>query len=346
MSINFDKYVKRFGNSGLHVNPIVFGVMLLATEGLWFGTNGNKREGLELLKAAYDAGLRTFDTADVYSNGRSELLLGEFIKEYNIPRESIVILSKGYFAVHEEADEIIGTEKPSFELMNRKGLSRKHLLDAAEASVKRLGTYIDVYQIHRYDTNVSNEEIMKALNEIVDKGYARYIGASSMKTYEFIDLQYTAKINGWHQFISTQTCHNLLYREDERELYPWCAKEGIAHLCWSPNARGFLARPATHEKSQALIGTPFAKLYGISDESTDFEIVRRVEKVAAELGKSMAQVSVAWLVAKGEFPIVGIPTKQILDETIDTMLNVELTKAQIEYLEEPYRAKSVAPLLA
>lgn len=175
----------------------------------------DEEKSLPLLKHAYDVGLNTWDTADVYSNGRSEEIIGKAIDKYQIPRQKLVILSKCYFGVVQDGSQprIHEMSKNDDGMVNQVGLSRKHIFDAVDASVKRLGTYIDVLQIHRLDRDTPKKEIMKALNDVVESGKVRYIGASSMAAWEFQMLQNIADTNGWHRFISMQNYHNLIYRE-------------------------------------------------------------------------------------------------------------------------------------
>ncbi|CCH61613.1 hypothetical protein TBLA_0F00680 [Henningerozyma blattae CBS 6284] len=184
----------------------------------------------------------------MYSNGRSELILGEFLKEYKIPRETVVILSKVYNPVDDTVPAFRPgvnpfTEDEKLHFANQKGLSRKHIIDACKNSVRRLGTYIDVYQIHRADPDTPIEETMRALNDVVQEGLTRYIGASSMLATEFAEYQFIAEKNGWSKFVNMQDCYNLLYREEEREMIPFVKKHGITLTPWSPLQRGLLTRP-------------------------------------------------------------------------------------------------------
>ena len=182
----------------------------------------------------------------------------------DIPRDTVVILTKCYFAV----DTYDKNRQEGLHL-NNLGLSRKHILDAVDDSVRRLGTHIDLLQIHRYDPNVPDEEVMRALNDVVESGKVRYLGASSMKTYQFIGLQHTAELNGWHKFVSMQSMYNLIYREDERELNAYCNHAGIGLLPWSPNARGLLALPWTSAKIQEKLANP--EVYGLNYMGLDVE---------------------------------------------------------------------------
>ncbi|KAL6453975.1 AAD16 putative aryl-alcohol dehydrogenase AAD16 [Candida maltosa Xu316] len=299
-----------------------------------------------ILKHAYDKGIRTFDTADVYSNGKSEILLGKFIKKYNIKRDRIVILSKTFFAVDAETPGYSyqnHDDFPAIDYFNSQGLSRKHILEGVEASVKRLGTYIDVMQIHRLDQNTPKKEIMKALNDIVDQGLARYIGASSMKAVEFAELQFIAEKNGWHKFISMQNYYNLIYREEEREMIPFCKENSVSKvgiIPWSPLAGGYLTRPVAKSSDSFRAETDKVakglKFHILSD--ADKEIITRVEKVAKDHDVSMAVVATAWSIAKGCNPIVGLSSVERVDDILKA-IDLKLSEEEVNYLEEPYVPK-------
>ncbi|KGQ91678.1 hypothetical protein MGK_00399 [Candida albicans P57055] len=340
MSIDKSKMVTRLGKSGLKVNTVAIGTMRLGSN--WMGYNGDIDECLKILKFCYDNGFRTFDTADVYSNGKSEELLGLFIKKYNIPRERIVILTKCYFPVNDSDDKNWEDFDP-VDSLNGKGLSRKHILAAVEDSVKRLGTYIDVLQIHRLDHEVTYEEIMHSLNDVVEKGWARYIGASSMKAWEFVELQNVAKANGWHQFISMQSHYSLLYREDDRELNDYCKKNGVGLIPWSPNSGGVLCRPFDSEKTQKFFeNKDWASVFGLGEpREADKTIVNRVEELSVKYNATMMQISLAWCIAKGVIPIAGVSKFEQAEELVG-IFNVNLTEEDIKYLDEPYHAKDLA----
>jgi aryl-alcohol dehydrogenase-like predicted oxidoreductase len=228
----------RLGKSGLKISRIVLGTMGYG-DPKWQGWVLPESESLPLLEYAYQRGIRTWDTADIYSNGRSEEIIGKAIKQYDIPREDLVILSKCYFGAETTMEQMgaitawaassgkFGMSEFTGAPPRSSGLSRKSIFASVEASVKRLGTYIDVLQIHRMDRGVEREEIMKALNDVIERGWVRYIGASSMQAWEFQALQNVAEKNGWHKFISMQNYYNLLYREEEREMIPYCKDAGV-----------------------------------------------------------------------------------------------------------------------
>lgn len=297
----------------------------------------------EILKRAYDLGLRTYDTADVYSFGMSEVLLGKFLKKFNIPRDKVVILSKIFFPVGRV--DFKSSEADSYEFMNSKGLSRKHIFDAVKASHERLGTYVDVLQIHRLDPETPKEEIMRALNDVVLDGYARYIGASSMRATEFAELQFIAAKNGWFKFVSMQNWYNLLYREEEREMIPFCQNSifgKVGCIPYSPLARGVLTRPVEVESKsgRTLDKDLWRRVQAQSESEADREIVRRVELVAKKVGASMANVATAWVISKGFSPIIGINSVERVDDALKG-IELSLSREDIEFLEAPYQPKEV-----
>ena len=226
-------------------------------------------------------------------------------------------------------------------MVNRVGLSRKHIFDAVEASVRRLGTYIDVLQIHRLDRDTPREEIMRALNDVVERGWVRYLGASSMAAWEFAALQNVADRHGWHRFISMQNYHNLLYREEEREMIPYCRDTGVGVIPWSPLARGVLTRPWRSEPSKRETTDRFLQhLIRARVQKSDEEIVKRVQELARRKGTTMAAVATGWSLAKGVNPIVGLNSRERIDEAVRNT-KVKLTEEEIKYLEEPYIPKAV-----
>ncbi|KAK6453998.1 aryl-alcohol dehydrogenase [Scheffersomyces xylosifermentans] len=341
---------RKLGESGLWVSPIIVGCMSYGDKACieWAIEDEDKVFGI--LKKCYDNGIRTFDTADVYSNGKSEILLGKFLKKYNIPRDKVVILTKLFFATDPSIQGFgFGSEAkfPAYEYSNSKGLSRKHIFDAVEASVKRLGTYIDVLQIHRLDRSTPKAEIMKSLNDVVLAGHTRYIGASAMKAVEFAQLQFIADKNGWFKFISMQNYYNLLYREEEREMIPFCKENDfgkVGIIPYSPIARGILARPVGQGSSQgrnASNDPPQARLKLNDISKADEEIINRVEVLSKKHGVNMAVISSAWVLSKGAIPIIGLNSEERIDDAIKSAL-FKLTDEEIAYLEEPYEPKAIA----
>ena len=333
----------RLGSSGLKVSKVILGCMSYGTPE-WQEWVLNEDESLPLLEHAYKAGINTWDTADVYSMGKSEEIVGKALKKYNIPRNRVVILSKCYFGVTDDGSfpPIASTSTNDGPMVNRVGLSRKHILDAVEASVQRLGTYIDVLQIHRLDRETPKEEIMRALNDVVERGWVRYIGASSMAAWEFQELQYIAEKHGWVKFISMQNYYNLLYREEEREMIPFCQNTGVGLIPWSPIARGVLARP-WDERSTKREGTDrlLKMMIRSKENEVDKAIVDRVQEIAQKRGVKMAQVATAWCLSKTYvYPIMGLNSKERIDQAVEGV-KLKLTEEEIKYLEEPYRPKAV-----
>ncbi|KAL4908204.1 hypothetical protein BDW74DRAFT_147042 [Aspergillus multicolor] len=298
-------------------------------------------------KHLYTPILTMITQADIYSHGRSEEVLGKALKTYNIPRHRVVIMTKCFYGVDDEGKlpPIAACSQNTGSMVNRVGLSRKHILDAVDASIARLGTYIDVLQIHRLDRDTPREEIMKALNDVVESGKVRYIGASTMAAWEFQALNNVAKANGWHTFISMQNYHNLISREEEREMIPYCLDAGIGLIPWSPMARGLLTRPW---KSAPTLreSTDGALNWLLKNRETeaDKKIVDRVQEVAEKKGVSMAQVAIAWSLGNpSENPILGLSSKERIDEAVEAV-HVKLTDEERKYLEEPYVPKTLSPL--
>ncbi|KAL3423779.1 hypothetical protein PVAG01_05526 [Phlyctema vagabunda] len=335
----------RLGNSGLKISKVILGAMSFGSSE-WQEWVLNEDDALPLLKYAYDVGLNTWDTADVYSSGRSEEIIGKALKKYEIPRNRVVILSKCYFGVADDGTQpsIMSVRDNDGEFVNRIGLSRKHIFDAVDASVKRLGTYIDVLQIHRLDRDVPREEIMRALNDVVESGKVRYIGASSMAAWEFQTLQNIAEKNGWHKFISMQNYYNLLYREEEREMLPYCRDTGVGIIPWSPVARGALTRPfsdrtTTREKSDMMLNSMIRG----KETEIDKTVIGRVEELSKKKGVSMATIATAWVLSKEKVnPIIGLSSKERIDQAVQSVHFAgagKLSEEDIKFLEEGYAPK-------
>ncbi|CCC69896.1 hypothetical protein NCAS_0D03150 [Naumovozyma castellii] len=325
----------RFGNSGLRISPIILGCMTFGSKAWNSWLLEDKEEVFALMKFCYDQGIRTFDTADQYSNGLSERLICEFLKRYSIRRETVVIMSKIFFAVDEAIDVPqninLADAGVQLDVINQRGLSRKHIMDGVARSVERLGTYIDVLQIHRFDAETPMEETMRALNDVVELGQVRYLGASRMLGTQFAEYQFVAQLNGWHQFINWQSQYNLLYREDEREVIPFAKRHNIALTPFYPNAGGLLARPLGQVSARTKSDDPKVKKLTARDK----EIINRVEQLSVEKGVSMAQISLAWLLHKGCYPIVGVNSIQRAQESIDA-LSLQLSEQDLLFLEEMY----------
>ncbi|KAL4776416.1 NADP-dependent oxidoreductase domain-containing protein [Aspergillus nidulans var. acristatus] len=334
------------GKSGLKISKVILGTMSYGTS-KWQDWVLDEDKALPLIEHAYKRGINTWDTADVYSHGRSEEIIGKALKTYNIPRNRVVIMTKCFYGVDDEGNlpPIAACGQNTGAMVNRVGLSRKHIFDAVDASIQRLGTYIDVLQLHRLDRETPREEIMKALNDVIEAGKVRYIGASSMAAWEFQALNNVAKMNGWHTFISMQNYHNLLSREEEREMIPYCLDAGIGLIPWSPMARGLLTRPwksapSLRESTDKALNV----LLKSRETEADEKIVRRVEEVAKKKGVTMAQVAIAWSLGnKNENPILGLNSKERIDEAVSA-IKVKLTEEERAYLEEPYMPKTLSPM--
>jgi aryl-alcohol dehydrogenase (NADP+) len=296
-----------------------------------------------IVQRAVELGINFFDTADMYSAGKSEELTGKFVREFT-RREEVVIATKVFFPVDLAFQP--GSADSAPPRPNAAGLSRKHIFAAVEASLQRLGTdYIDLYQIHRWDYQTPIEETMEALHDLVKSGKVRYIGASSMWTWQFAKAQYTAQSNGWARFVSMQNHYNLIYREEEREMIPLCREMGVALIPWSPLARGFLVGNRTPDDI-ADGETPRAK----SDElarrlyyrDEDFAVVDRLCEIASQRGESNARIGYAWLLHQPGLaaPIVGASKIAHIEEAV-AATHVELSDEEIQLLSEPYQPHPV-----
>ncbi|KZT62342.1 Aldo/keto reductase [Calocera cornea HHB12733] len=328
---------RRLGNSGLRVSVPILGAMSFGSlkQMDWVI---EEEEALPLLKYAWDRGVTTWDTANVYSAGVSEKIIAKAIKKYNIPRSKLVILTKCFGLVPDTLD-IRANDNPDLkntrDYVNQSGLSRGAIFNAVEASLKRLETdYIDLLQIHRYDPNTPFEETMCALNDLVRSGKVRYIGASSMFAWQLAEYQHAAEKHGYTKFISMQNHFSLLYREEEREVNKYCEYAGIGLIPWGPVAAGLLARPL-----EKATDTARAKAQQRSLSDADKKIITRVEELAKKKGWTMAQVALAWIDGKCSSPIVGFSSPQRLEEAI--IPDKKLTPEDFKYLEEPYEVKEI-----
>jgi aryl-alcohol dehydrogenase-like predicted oxidoreductase len=316
------RYVN-LGGTGLKVSAIVLGCMSFGDPDRgshpWSLSAENSRP---LLRQALEAGITTFDTADVYSDGTSEEIVGTMIGEL-ARRDDVVIATK----VHGR----MGAGP------NQGGLSRAHILTAVDDSLRRLGTdYIDLYQIHRWDPETPIEETMEALNDVVRAGKARYIGASSMWAWQFAKAQHVAHANGWTRFVSMQDQYNLLQREEEREMHPLCRDQNVGVLPWSPLARGVLTRDWGDTTARSETDAFGSTLYRGEQESNR-KIVAAVAEIAAELGVGRAQIALAWLHQRDAVtaPIVGVTKPSHIEDAVAS-LDVRLTDDQVERLEAAY----------
>jgi aryl-alcohol dehydrogenase (NADP+) len=318
---------RKLGSTGLEVSRICLGCMSFG-EGDREWTL-NEEQSRPFIQRAIEAGINFFDTANVYSQGSSEQIVGRALKDFT-SREEIVLATKVY-----------GRMRPG---PNGAGLSRKAIMTEIDDSLRRLGTdYVDLYQIHRWDETTPIEETLEALHDIVKAGKVRYLGASSMASWQFAQALYTADANGWNRFSVMQNHYNLLYREEEREMLPLCEDQGIAVIPWSPLARGKLTREPGLSTTRAETDQFAKTLYPREVEAVDNSIVERVSHVAKQIGVPMAQVALAWVLSNEVItaPIVGVTKQHHLDDAI-AALDVDLGAEQIVHLEEPYRPKEVA----
>ncbi|KAH9980101.1 Aldo/keto reductase [Lactifluus volemus] len=337
LNVNYRVPYVRVGKSGLKVSRIILGCMSYGTPE-WQKWVLGEEEGIAQIKFAYENGIQTFDTANVYSNGLSEVILGKAIKQLNLPREGIVVMTKLHFAVSRDPTERLwgGQNCDNRGYVNQHGQSRKHIFDSVQLSLKRLQLdYIDVLQCHRFDHNTSIEETMQALHDVVQKGWVRYIGMSSCWAWQFHQMQNYAIHNRLTPFISMQNHYNLIYREEEREMMPTLKHFGVGSIPWSPLARGALTRPLGERTIRADNDIWYDRYF---KEPSNDEIVRRVEQVAKKRGASMAQIALAWTLTKEvvSAPIVGTTSLDKLEEIISA-IDIKLSEEEVKYLEEPYK---------
>lgn len=319
----------RLGKTGLKVSRICLGCMTYGVPARgahpW---SLDEEASRPLIKRALDLGISFFDTANTYSDGTSEEIVGRALRDF-AKREEIVIATKVFYPMREGP--------------NARGLSRKSIMTEIDASLRRLGTdYVDLYQIHRWDRDTPIEETLEALHDVVKAGKARYIGASSMYAWQFAKALYVSDMNGWTRFATMQNHYNLLNREEEREMMPLCAAEGIGVMPWSPLARGRLTRD-WNETTNRMEKDEFGKTLYVSTEDSDRKIVERVGEVGSNRGVPRAQVALAWMVQKPFItaPIVGASKPEHLDDAI-AALSLNLTSEEITALEEPYTPRELA----
>ena len=317
----------RFGNTGMKVSRLCLGTMTYGHPNERWQWALNEKESRPFIKKALDLGINFFDTADVYSLGASEEVVGSSLKEF-ARRDNVIIATKVFSAMSQDP--------------NDQGLSRKHIMTSIDSSLRRLKTdYVDLYQIHRWDYNTPIEETMEALHDIIKAGKVRYIGASSMYSWQFAKALYTADLHGWTRFVSMQPHYNLIYREEEREMIPLCLDQKIAVIPWSPLARGLLTGKRSMERNEtarAKTDEFGKKLYNDSD----FDIVNRLTQVATQRGLPNAQVALAWMLSKPAItaPIIGASKPGHLEDAV-AALSVKLTQDEISLLEELYQVHPV-----
>ena len=317
------------GSTGLKVSRICLGTMTYGSK-KWREWVLDEEESRPFIRRALEAGINFFDTADMYSNGASEEVLGRALKDFGPSRDRLVIATKVF--------------NPMGDDPNQHGLSRKHIRHAIDDSLRRLKTdYVDLYQIHRFDPHTPMEETLEALNEVVRAGKALYLGASSMFAWQFAQMLAISDGNGWARFVTMQNHYNLLYREEEREMNPLCCAEGVGLIPWSPLARGLLAGSRKAKTTRARTDDFAATLYGKDTAEADQRIVDRVEEMGRKRGLPPAQIALAWLLHQPGLvaPIVGASKPHHLDDAV-AAVGVKLSAEEIAHLEEPYLPHEIA----
>jgi 1-deoxyxylulose-5-phosphate synthase len=317
------------GSTGLKVSRICLGTMTYGSK-KWREWVLDEEESRPFIKRAVEAGINFFDTADVYSIGASEEILGRALKDFGPSRDRLVLATKVF--------------NPMGNDPNQRGLSRKHIRHAIDDSLRRLGTdYVDLYQIHRFDPHTPMEETLEALDEVVRDGKALYIGASSMFAWQFAQMLAISDANGWARFVTMQNHYNLIYREEEREMNPLCRAEGIGLIPWSPLARGVLAGNRNASTTRAKTDDFSKQLYGKEIAEADQRVVDRVAEIAKGQGVPPAQIALAWMLHQPGVvaPIIGASKPHHLDDAIAS-LGVKLSAEEIARLEEPYVPHGIA----
>lgn len=320
---------RRLGSSGLEVSCIALGCMSYGDPG-WRPWVLDAEHARSHFERALELGINFFDTANMYSLGVSEQVTGRWLRELADEREDYVLATKCYY--------------PMADGPNRGGLSRKHVIAECERSLERLGTdYIDLYQIHRWDDETPIEETLEALDTLVRDGKVRYLGASSMAAWQFAKALFLADMGGWHRFVSMQNHHNLVYREEEREMIPLCLDQGVGTLPWSPLARGFLTGKRTRDQprpTRRARNDEYADRMYYREE--DFAVLDVVRELADERGEPPARIALAWLLSFPGVvaPIVGATSVEHLDDAA-AATELELSAAEIERLEAPYRPREI-----
>jgi len=313
------------GKTGLKVSRLCLGMMSYGSS-QWRDWVLDEDASRPLIRHALEIGINFFDTADIYSLGISEEVTGRALRDFTARREDYVLATKVF--------------NPMGDGPNDRGLSRKHIFDAIDASLRRLGVeYVDLYQIHRWDYQTPIEETMEALHDVVKAGKARYIGASSMFAWQFAKAQHTAERHGWTRFVSMQNHYNLIYREEEREMIPLCLDQGVGLIPWSPLARGFLAGNRTRDRrgetTRSLSDSYAHEMYY---RDSDFDVLDRVLALTERRGVKPVQIALAWLLHRPGVtaPIIGATKMHHLDDAL-AALSVTLSPDEMAFLEEPYR---------
>ena len=316
----------KLGSTGITVSRIALGMMTYGSS-KWRPWVLDEPAARPIVRRAVDLGINFFDTADMYSNGESEAVLGRLLREFDFPRERSIVATKVFFSASDDP--------------NQKGLSRKHIMHAIDNSLRRLQMeYVDLYQIHRYDYETSTEETMEALHDVIKAGKALHIGASSMFTWQFAQMQYTADLHGFTRFATMQNHYNIVYREEEREMIPYCIDEGIGVIPWSPLARGFVAgnRSRTEKSGETRRAQTDDYAQKMYYEPSDYEVVDRITEIAKQRGVSNAQIALAWILHQPGItaPIIGASKLEHLEELVKAV-DLELSEEEIKRLNEPYK---------
>lgn len=315
------------GRTGLKVSRLALGCMTFGSSE-WAPWVLDFEDSAKILKQAVELGINFFDTADMYSLGKSEEITGKVLLDL-VPRHKLVIATKLFH--------------PMSSYINDRGLSRKHVLDAVDGSLRRLGTdYIDLYQLHRFDYGTPIEETLEALNDVVRAGKVRYLGASSMHAWQFMKAIGLQRQNGWARFVSMQPHYNLIYREEEREMLPLCLSEGVGVVPWSPLARGRLAGRAEGATTRSQTDGTARALYDRT-KAADDAVVAGLKAVAERHGRPMAQVAYAWVASRPAItaPIVGISKPGQFADAVEA-LEIRLSEQDVAELEQHYLPKSIA----
>ncbi|CAM4140201.1 aldo/keto reductase [Nocardia ninae] len=318
----------RLGISGLTVSRICLGMMSYGSPDSWAWML-DEDAAAPIVRQAVESGVTFFDTADMYSDGASEQITGRLLAQLFPRRDDYVLATKVYF--------------PMGPGPNDKGLSRKHIMSAIDASLDRLGVdHVDLYQIHRWDNETPIEETMNALHDVVTAGKARYIGASSMFAWQFAKAQHVAETNGWTKFISMQNHYNLAYREEEREMIPLCRDQGVGIIPWSPLARGLLTGSRERGGGQTTVRSGTDPIADAMYTDEDFDVVDAVRKVAAERDLPPAQIALAWLLGRPGVtaPIIGATKTKHLEDAV-AAVPIRLSEKEIAALQAPYRPHPV-----
>jgi len=312
----------KFGRTGLKVSKLCFGTMGVGSS-KWKPWVLDEADSRPLLKHCLDLGISFYDMADWYSTGESERIVGKLLTSM-VPRDQLIFTTKAKYEMSDDP--------------NDRGLSRKHLMAAIDGSLSRMGTdYVDVFMVHAFDPDTPLEETMEALHDIVKSGKARYLGASTMFAWQFAQMNSVARENGWTTFVNMQCQYNLLYREEEREMLPYCADQGIAVTCFSPLARGWLA--GSNDDTRAETDLYFSKNYG---DALDLKIIEQVKAIAATHDATMAEVALAWVYSKDAIcsPIISAASLAQLDDNIRA-LELVLSDDEIASLDQLYRPRDV-----